>query len=443
MGRRPGIVVGWRAGVVRCGPGAAGRLAAYDRMVPADPSRHVFVGTGRPPLIVGGSGSTLITDDGRRILDMAGGALVVNVGHGRDEVTAAMARVTPAAYVVPTWATPERLGVIEALEPWLPDPAWRVLVVSGGSESIDTAMRLARAFQLAAGRPRRWKVVGRIPSYHGVTLATLSVGRHARRRRGYEPLLWDMPAVPWDDADALEAVLAADDEIAAVIAEPVIGSAGGALVTPPDWWRRARAACDAHGVLLIADEVMCGFGRTGTRWGHEAGGIVPDVICGGKGLASGYAPAGAVLASGEVTGAVTASGAELMFFTNSANPVACAASVAVLGILADEDLPGRVGPAGERLRALLADALDGHPAVTGIRGAGLMVGVELAPGLSARRVVAEALRRDVWVYPAGDGEVVDGAVMFGPPFVVTDAELERGVGVLAAALDAAGGTGRG
>jgi adenosylmethionine-8-amino-7-oxononanoate aminotransferase len=402
----------------------------------ADPSRYSFVpGAATYPTIVGGAGSHLHTADGRRILDGAGGAIVGNVGWGREEVAEAIAAAAHgAAYSIPLWPTPHRLALHDRLvERWLPEGFGHVFFTSGGSESTDSALRLARAYQVAKGRPGRWKVVGRHPSYHGMTLGTIAVASHTARQAGFEPLLLPFPKVPWDDPEAVVRIIEQEDPatIAGFIAEPITGAAGACLTASDEYWRVVTETCRRHDILLIADEVMTGYGRTGLKFGHQHFPFEPDVIVGGKGLGGGYVPLGAVAARDEVAEALRTSG--FMYFTFTGNDVACAAAVAVLDIVERESLVARVAEVGPLLEQRLRAALDTHPLVGEIRGRGLFYGIEVA--CNRDLVVGAALDRDLWVYPAGSGPVPN-AVMVAPPFVVTEAEIDQIVGTLRAALDA-------
>ena len=406
----------------------------------SDMARYAFAPSTAPyPTIVGAHGCFLHTADGRRILDGAGGAIVGNIGWGREEVADATRDAMAAGgYVVPLWPTPWRLALIERLvERWLPDGFTNVFFTSGGSESTDSALRLARAYQLAKGRPDRWKVIGRHPSYHGMTIGTIAVASHLTRQAGYEPLLMPFPKVPWDDVDELVRRFEEEDPrtIAGFIAEPITGAAGACLTASDEYWRTVTRLCKEHDVLLIVDEVMTGYGRTGTKFGHEHFPIEPDVLVGGKGLGGGYVPLGAVAARGEVAEALRDSG--FMYFTFTGNDPACAAALTVLDILEREELVERSRVMGDVLGARLRAALGDHPAVVDIRGRGLFFGIELT--ISKDAVVAEALERDLWVYPAGSGPV-PSAVMVAPPFVVTDGELDQLVSTLTASIDAIAGT---
>ncbi len=420
---------------------------------PMDESRaaafQFIPGSGPPTIVERAEGCTLYLGGGREVIDAGAGAVAVNIGHGRAEVADAMAEAARrVSYAIPPWATEERVTLVEALrEHWLPPELSRVGLVSGGSEAVDSAVRLALSHQAAVGQPGRWKVIGRETSYHGTTMTTLAVGGHASRRRGFEGFLTDFPKMPVADAEGLEKVIEAEDPatVAAVIAEPVIGAAAGALVPPDGWWSDVRTACDQHGVLLIADEVMTGFGRTGRRLGIDHWGVVPDIAVGGKGLSGGYAPLGGIYTTEEVVAPIAESGDGMMFFTFSGNPAACAAGVAALGILEREDLVAASAAKGSHLLARLGQLAD-HPHIREVRGLGLMVGVELVADKGsgdpyrpeegmAGKVVAEAMRRGVWVYPAGDGVAPD-ALLIGPPFTITNEEMDTVVQVVGEAVSA-------
>jgi adenosylmethionine-8-amino-7-oxononanoate aminotransferase len=412
-------------------------------------------------------GAYLITPDGRRILDAAGGAIVVNIGHGRREVAEVAARaLEQLTYVMPTFATEAKTRLVERLsDRWLPKGLTRASFTSGGSESIEAALRLARLHHVCAGQPERWKVIGRDLSYHGITLAALAVGGHAARRKGYEPLLLDFPKAPAHyclecslgrhsagcrerAADKLEEVILREgpDTVAAFIAEPVVGSAGGALVPPDGYWPRVAEICRRYGVLLIADEVMCGFGRTGEKFAIIHWGVVPDIMVAGKGLAGGYAPIGGVYATDDVIAPIAERGEDLMFYTFTAHPAACAVADKVLEILERENLVARVKMMGEILGKRLS-RLVGHPNVAEVRGLGLMQAVEIvrdretlerfpAEERITRRIVAAGLKKGVFFYPGGSGEAQD-VVMLGPPFIITEDDVGLMVTVLEESIDSA------
>jgi adenosylmethionine-8-amino-7-oxononanoate aminotransferase len=420
-----------------------------------------------PFLVKRAEGAYLIGADGRRVLDAAGGAIVTNIGHGRREIAEVAARaLEELSYALPSFATPSRVRLVERLtERWLPPGLTRAAFTSGGSESMDSAIRLAILHQRARGEPGRWKVIGRELSYHGTTLASLAVGGHTARRLGFEPWLPELPklaacyclrcplgrAYPSCEiacADALEALIAREGAgtIAALVAEPVGGSTGGALDPPDGYWPRLAEICRRHGVLLIADEVMSGFGRTGRRFGVDHFDVVPDILIGGKGLSGGYAPIGGVFAQESVVEPIVASGEPLMFFTYGAHPASCAIADAVLDVMEREQLVARAAELGRALRARLA-RVEAHPNVAQVRGRGLLLGIELVRDrdtlepfareleLSAK-VVEAALEHDVMFYRGGIDPARD-VIVLGPPFIIGETEIERIASVLEHAIDVA------
>ncbi len=409
-----------------------------------DSERYLFVpGSPGGPTIVGGSGVYLHTADGRQILDGSAGAVVGNIGWGRPEpAAAAQQALAHAAYSVPIWPTPHRVELVERMiRDWLPDGFTNVFLTSGGSESTDSALRLARAYQVAKGRPERWKVIGRHPSFHGMTLGGIAVASHASRAAGFGPMLLPFPHVSWNDPAAVEAVFAHEDPatIAGFIAEPITGAAGACLTAGDEYWRRVTDLCRRHDVLLIADEVMCGYGRTGLTWGHQHFPFQPDVVVGGKGLGGGYVPIGALATRADV--AATLQQAGFMFFTYTGNDVCCAAASAVLDVMTREGLVERAASVGPVLGDALRAAVAHHPLVADTRGRGMFYGLELR--CPPADVVNACLRRDLFVYWAGTGpgtSPVPNAVLVAPPFVITEAEIGILVERLTAALDEVAGT---
>ena len=438
----------------------------------APPSRPLGTGGVRWPFssragglnIVEAEGCILHTHDGRAILDAAGGAIAVNVGHGRTRIADAVRAATlHRSYVVPPWLTPERERLLARLaEHWLPPELSRVHLADSGSAGVETAIKIAIQYQAARGRPEKSKIVARTPSYHGTTLMAAALGGHEVRRRGLDHALPACPQVPApyplrcpaEDVagyclEALEATLLREgpETVAAFLAEPIVGASGGALVPPPSYWPGVRALCDRYDVLLLADEVMIGFGRTGLRFGYQHWSGVPDVLVAGKGLASGYAPLTGVFATETIGAAIDGAGWNVMFHTFGAHPAACAAADEVLAILDEEGLVARAAKLGEQLRARLLAALADHPHVAEVRGAGLLQAVEIVQDRStlspypeaagmAGRVAAAALRHGVWFYAGGTGPVRD-IVMLGPPFTISEAQLEQIAAALAAAIDEA------
>ncbi len=411
-------------------------------------------------------GVHLYTADGRTILDAAGGAIVSNIGHGRARVAKRVAEVTAdCTYVVPPWNTPSRQALVEALEAnWLPEGLRRIHITSGGSEAVEAAVKMALQYHAARGEPDRRQIISRSVSYHGTTLATTSLSGHPARKRGLDHALSTNITVPTPyplrcplgshHADAgrfyienLRGTILSEgpENIAALLAEPITGSSGGALVPPDDYWPAAREICDEFGLLLILDEVMTGFGRTGKTFAYRHWGIEPDILISGKGLAGGYAPLGGVYASEAVGSTLQDAGMSVMFHTFGAHPAACAAGAEVLNIMAEEQLLEQAARKGERLKLLLHEAFDQHPHVAEVRGQGLLLAIEVVRDRAtlepyaerdaiSNRIVGKALGKDVFFYGGGTGEVRD-IVCMGPAFVIEEAHLTTMVEVLLEAVN--------
>ena len=433
------------------------------------------------PDAIRAEGCYIVDDHNRRILDAAGSAAVVNVGHGRAEVAdalAAQARKLAFAHTSQFQTkTSERLAErLRALAPANFQDGGRVFFVSGGSEATETALKLARQYHLERGQPQRVRMVARRQSYHGSTLGAMAVSGNVARRAPYLPLLPDWGHIapcfcyhcPFEKtfpdcklacADDLETLVqqVGTETVAAFLFEPLSGATLGAAAPPVSdddqlvYARRVADICKRHGILLIADEVMTGMGRTGKHFAveHFSGkgwAVEPDMILVGKGIASGYAPLGAVLVAPNVAEAFAAgSGIFKHGFTYQAHPVAMAASHAVLDILERERLFDRVTPAGQMLRRAL-EPLAASPVVGDIRGLGLLLGVEFVRDRATRTPfppaagVAERVRKVCWdhnvaVYPIQG--CVDGAagdhVLLAPPFILTETEAAE----IARALEAA------
>jgi adenosylmethionine-8-amino-7-oxononanoate aminotransferase len=412
------------------------------------------------PVAVEGHGSTIVDASGREYLDAAGGAIVVSVGHGRRSIADVMAdQAARLSYAHGSAFTTEPVeAYAREVGRVLPIDGPSIYPVSGGSEAIETALKLARAYHLARGQADRWIVLSRWGSYHGNTLGALDLSGRRPLRRPYEGWLGRFrhlsAAYPYragepeshalGDADELAAELdraiesAGPGTVAAFIAEPIVGATLGAVAPPNGYWAKVADVCRRHGVLLIADEVMTGFGRTGRWFGLDHWGIRPDVVVAAKGATSGYWPFGFVAASSEIHDSVMRSGGFVHGFTYSHAPVGAAVALEVLRILEDEALVAASAAKGTRLIELLEAGLGDHPNVGEIRGRGLMVGVELVADRSDRTslprsarlteaVVRSARERGVLVYSGtGNANGVDGdTILLGPPFVVTDDELVR------------------
>jgi adenosylmethionine-8-amino-7-oxononanoate aminotransferase len=453
----------------RRGPGASVAVrGSPEAPTPVPPSRVFGRGEGLPR-VVRGRGCELWDADGRRYLDAAGGAVVVGIGHGVEPVAEAIHdQAAEVAYAHGSMFTSDALeAYADELAAIVPVDDPRVYPVSGGSEAIETALKMARAYHLARGQDRH-VVVGRWGSYHGNTLAALDVGGREPLRAPYLPWLGQArhTLAPYEYrcpfpgthprgcgaryAGALERTIveAGPDTVAAFVAEPIVGAALGAAVPPGDYWPAVVEVCRRHGVLVVADEVMTGFGRTGRWFGCDHWGVRPDVLVAAKGAASGYWPLGLAVASGRVHRAIAAGGFT-HGFTYSHHVVGAAAGRAVLRVLRERDLVTAAESRGKRLRTGLQARLEAHPAVGDVRGLGLLVGVELVADRAGRtpfaraervteRVVAAARERGLLVYSStghsgGDGDLL----LLGPPLVISDAEVDEAVDTLGEAIEAA------
>jgi adenosylmethionine-8-amino-7-oxononanoate aminotransferase len=445
------------------------------RHVPeATAAGHVFSRVlSRPlPVAVRAEGAEIWDSAGRRYLDAAGGAIVVNVGHGRESVARAMAeQAGRVAFAHGSAFTSEPLEAYAAeLGPLLPLDEPAIYPVSGGSEAIETALKMARAYHLARGEPGRQIVIGRWGSYHGNTLGALDLSGRRPLRRPYEGWLGRFrhvsAAYPYragepdahalgsaDDAAAeldLAISTAGPTTVCAFVAEPIVGATLGAVAPPPGYWPAIADVCRRHGVLLVADEVMTGFGRTGRWFAMEGFGVRPDILVAAKGATGGYWPFGFAAANRSVYDAIRSRGTFVHGFTYSHSIVGAAVAREVLRILRDEDLVAVSSRQGALLATELHRAFDLHPNAGEVRTAGLMAAVELVADRETRRPfprarqVAErvlAAGREVGVlFYSGTGNAngVDGdVVMVGPPFVVTDAQVREIATAMRASVDAA------
>ena len=426
------------------------------------------------PVAVEAHGSTIRDSAGREYLDAAGGAIVVNVGHGRASIARVLGeQAGRLSFAHGSAFTTEPLEAYAAeIGPRLPvdDPA--IYPVSGGSEAIETALKLARAYHLARAETDRLVVYARWGSYHGNTLGALDLSGRRPLRRPYEGWLGRFrhvsAAYPYRAADPDSQALATGPElaaeldrtfsaaepgtVAAFVAEPIVGATLAAAVPPDDYWPLIADVCRRHGVLLIADEVMTGFGRTGRWFGLDHWDVTADIVVAAKGATSGYWPFGFVAASGAIHDTVMGSGGFVHGFTYSHAPAGAAVAREVLRILADEDLVEASRVKGDRLKAMLIDRVGDHAHLGEIRGRGLMVGIELVEDRETRRpfprqarlteaVVRAARDAGVLVYSGtGNANGVDGdTILLGPPFVITDPELERIVATVGTAIEEATG----
>lgn len=429
-----------------------------------------------PPAIVRGSGVHLEDDRGRRFLDGNASAGVVGIGHGRPEIAQAISAAGDSLTFVygGAFTHPRQERLAAALLSLAPGMA-AAYFSSGGSEANETALKLARQYHVERGRAQKHKAIARWQSYHGVTLATLALSGRTSWRSLYAPYLFEVPhiAPPYryrcrlcsgaaactlDCADDLERtiLLEGPETVAAFIAEPIVGTTAAGLTPAPGYYERIRAICDRHDVLFIADEVLCGYGRTGRPLAIQHWNATPDMVTLGKAIAAGYAPLGATLVSAKVVEALRAgSGRVNHGFTYSGMPMTCCVGLTVFEIMQREDLFARPAATGAVLFAELERLARRHAAIGDVRGKGLLAGVEFVSDRATRapfprehdftrRLVAALRARGVLVgagVPLSNFGKDGDHIQISPPFTITADEIRTLVGALDEALSelAAGG----
>lgn len=394
-------------------------------------------------VLASGHGAYVVDESGRRYLDAAAGLWYCNVGHGREEIAdaaAAQMRRLAAYSAFGDLATRPALDLAGRLSAMAPMADARVFLTSGGSDSVDTAVKLVRRYWAEVGQPGRSAIVTRRHAYHGMHLAGTSLAGIPANRDGHGDLDAGVIRVEWDDSGALEDVLDARDDVAAFFCEPVIG-AGGVYAPPPGYLREVRELCRRHGVLFVADEVICGYGRVGAMFASERWSLDPDMVLTAKGITSGYVPLGAVLVSGRVAEPFWADrGSPVVWrhgYTYSAHATACAAAMANLDIVEREGLVSRVSDLQDVLGRALAP-LAAFDAVSQVRaGVGLLGAVDFVPEAAAggmpARVIAALRERGVLTRT-----LASGAIQVSPSFVIDEDEIGVLASALAEALEAAG-----
>ncbi len=426
-----------------------------------------------PPRAVKGEGLRITDSDGKVYIDASGGAAVSCLGHGHPEVLRAMHEQTDKlAYAHTSFFTTdvaEELG--EQLIATAPMGLSHVYLVSGGSEAVEAALKMARQYFVEIGQPQRRHFIGRRQSYHGNTLGALAVGGNEWRRAQFRPILIDVthvsPCYEYRDRRSDETPQAygerlvaeleqaierlGGDNVIAFVAETVGGATSGALTPVPGYFRGVRELCDKHGILLILDEVMCGMGRTGSLHACEQEGVTPDLLIIAKGLGGGYQPIGAVLAHGRIVEPMRqGSGSFQHGHTYLGHPVACAAALAVQKIIHRDGLLTQVRRLGDALTARLQGEFGVHPHVGDIRGRGLFQAIELVADRASKepfspvhklhaQVKRQAMRHGLMVYPMGgtiDGRIGDH-VLLAPAFIATTEDLDQIVLRLRKAIDTA------
>jgi len=428
------------------------------------------------PRATSGTGIVIRDSAGKKYIDASSGAAVSCLGHSHPDVLAAMrVQLDALAYAHTSFFTTDVAEELaDDLVAHAPEGIGHVFFVSGGSEAIEAALKLARQYFVERGEGERRYVIARRQSYHGITLGALAVGGRARQRAQFAPLLFPAhhvsPAYEYRDRRADESAtdyarrLAVEleakieelgrDRVIAFVAETVVGATLGAVPAVPGYFKRVREICDRHGVLLILDEVMCGMGRTGTLYACEQEGVRPVLIAIAKGLGGGYAPIGALMMQERIFEAVAGgSGAFQHSHTYMGHPLACAAALAVQQVIRRDGLLANVRAQGGYLARRLNERFGNHPFVGDVRGRGLFQGIELVADRASKapfdpqlhlhaRVKREAMARGLMVYPtpgAADGASGDN-VLLAPPFIVDAAAIDAIVERLGDAVDAATAT---
>ncbi|MEL0629995.1 aspartate aminotransferase family protein [Psychromonas aquatilis] len=422
------------------------------------------------PCIASGEGVYLYDQAGKKYLDGCGGAAVSNLGHNASAVKKAIInQVETLPFAHTAFFTNESSEALATLLTDLaPDPLNHVYFVSGGSEAVESALKMARQYFVEIGETSKTQFIARRQSYHGNTLGALAVGGNEWRREKFRPLLADVhhisPCYAYRDqleheselayshrvADQLEAKIleVGADNIMAFVAEPVVGATAGALPATRGYFKRIREICDKYNVLLILDEVMCGIGRTGSFYAFEQEQIVPDLVTVAKGLGAGYQAIGAVVASDKIYNAIAdGSGFFQHGHTFMAHPVACAAALATVNTIINEKLLETVVVQGQKLQAKLKEALSWLPYIGDIRGKGLFIGIELvadkvtktplSADSQANKVVKQiAMNNGLMCYPmSGTINGRDGHhILLAPPFIITDEQLDELVSKLKTSL---------
>ena len=425
------------------------------------------------PTAVSGNGITIRDGSGKEYIDASGGAAVSCLGHSHPDILAAMrAQLDQLEYAHTSFFTSQAAeDLADDLVAHAPKGIGHVFYVSGGSEAVEAALKLARQYFVERGEPQRRYLITRNQSYHGITLGALSVGGRDQQRRPFAPLLIETHHVSpvyeyrgkqdGETAEAYGERLARELEakieelggtnVIAFIAETVVGATLGAVPAVPGYFKRVRKICDRYGILLILDEVMCGMGRTGTLHACEQEGVAPDIMAIAKGLGGGYMPIGAMLTNDRLYTAIAkGSGVFQHSHTYSGHPLACAAALAVQRVIRRDNLLENVRTRGALLSRRLHERFGNHPYVGDVRGRGLFQGIEIVADRGTKepfdpqrkihaKIKHEAMARGLMVYPMGG--TVDGTrgdhVLLAPPFIIDGEAVDKIVDRLGDAVDAA------
>ncbi len=409
---------------------------------------------GVPPILITKTRGVYLEDaSGMKIIDASGGPMAVNIGYGRKEVAAAAAKVLEeVSYILPVFASEARIRLVKRIKKRLPGDLSQVYFCSGGSEANEAAVKFARQYHVLTGKSSKYKVISRDLSYHGMTFFALSMSDVKSRQRDFLPMLWQMPRIEscycyrcpfgktypgcgMDCAAALEKKVLEEgpDTIAAFIAEPIVASAGGGLVPPPEYFPIIRETCDKYDIVFIMDEIVTGFGRTGKNMAMDHFGVVPDVVTFAKGVSSGYAPLAGMAVKDRMAEIFKRTGAE---FQLSAHPVACAVGDEVQRIMEEENLIPRAEKTGRYLHDQLMKLKD-LPMVGDIRGKGMLWAIEFVKDKQTREpfpkernlkmnLITTCMLKGVFFYPGyyEDEQGRGDHIMIAPPFIITEEQID-------------------
>ncbi|MFO7965340.1 MAG: aspartate aminotransferase family protein [Desulfobacterales bacterium] len=419
---------------------------------------------GVPPILITKTQGVYLEDiSGLRIIDASGGPMAVTIGYGRKEVANAAAKaLEEVSYLLPVFASRARIELVKRIKRRLPDMLSHVYFCSGGSEANEAAVKFARQYQVLCGRKSKYKVISRRLSYHGMTLLALSISDIKSRQRDFQPMLWNSPKIEacycyrcaFNDrypecglkcASALEQKILEEgpDTVAAFIAEPIVASAGGGLVPPPEYFKLIRDICDRYHVVFIVDEIVTGFGRTGKNMAMDHFDVIPDIVTFAKGVSSGYAPLAGMAVKDDMAAVFSSSGAEFQhLYTFSAHPIACAVGNEVQRIIEEENLISQAEKTGQYLQEQLTALMD-LPMVGDIRGKGMLWAVEFVKDKKTREpfekefnlkmnLITTCMLKGVFFYPGYYEDALGRGdhILVAPPFIITEEQIDTCMGVL-------------
>lgn len=435
-----------------------------------DEKSNLFYQSRQPrPFLDRAEGIYMFDETDKRYIDGSSGAMVSNIGHSNPNVLAAMkAQMDKSTFGYRLhFRTESSEKLAQKVATLMPGDLDRVFFVSGGSEAVESAVKLARQFAITQGEPERWKVISRFPSYHGCTFGALALTGYDPLVHPFAPMLRDMPKIAaptcYLDKDNLtdeqrglkyaellrdEIIAQGPESVLAFLMEPIGGASTGALVAPDSYYARIQEICDEFGILLIYDEVMTGVGRTGKFIAADHWGIVPDIVAMSKGFAAGYAPLGAVVARESIVEALLDAGGFLHGFTYAGNPLACSAGLAVMEEMERLDLISNCAAMGEILKAKLTALMDRYPFIGDVRGKGLLLAFELVSDRDTMtplpkaynaylELVERAYERGLIIYSRRTRGGVEGDhILVCPPLIVTEEQIDEIMAILIDSLDA-------